>query len=121
MGSYQFAGQPLAISGFTYNLPNNVDYIQTSMGGRNPSTAAATTPPDRTAGTGAAPGGVPPPPQFAPIAEPGTISWVPSKIQLSISCVPMMSRNEVSNEFSFEKYATGSLLNGVDTYRGGFW
>ncbi len=76
MGSYQFAGQPLAISGFTYNLPNNVDYIQTSMGGRNPSTAAATTPPDRTAGTGAAPGGVPPPPQFAPIAEPGTISWV---------------------------------------------
>lgn len=121
MGSYQFAGQPLAISGFSYNLPNNVDYIQTSMGGRNPSTAAATTPPNRTDGTGVAPGGVPPPPQFAPVAEPGTISWVPSKIQLSINCVPMMSRNQVSNEFSFEKYATGSLLNGVDTFRGGFW
>ena len=121
MGSYQFAGQPLAISGFSYNLPNNVDYIQTSMGGRNPSTAAATTPPNRTDGTGVAPGGVPPPPQFAPVAEPGTISWVPSKIQLSIQCVPMMSRNQVSNEFSFEKYATGSLLNGVDTFRGGFW
>lgn len=121
MGSYQFAGQPLAISGFSYNLPNNVDYIQTSMGGRNPSTAAATTPPNRTDGTGVAPGGVPPPPQFAPIAEPGTVSWVPSKIQLSISCVPMMSRNQVSNEFSFEKYATGSLLNGVDKFSGGFW
>ena len=121
MGSYQFSGQPLAISGFSYNLPNNVDYIQTSVGGRNPSTAAATTPPNRTDGTGVAPGGVPPPPQFAPVAEPGTVSWVPSKIQLSISCVPMMSRNQVSNEFSFEKYATGTLLNGVDTFRGGFW
>lgn len=121
MGSYQFAGQPLAISGFNYNLPNNVDYIQTTVGGSNPSTAAATTPPDRTAGTGVAPGGVTPPPQFAPIAEPNSVSWVPSKIQLSVSCVPMMSRNQVSNEFSFEKYATGTLLNGVYSQTGGFW
>lgn len=121
MGSYQFAGQPLAISGFNYNLPNNVDYIQTTVGGTNPSTAAATNPPDRTAGTGVSPGGVPPPPQFAPIAEPNSVSWVPSKIQLSVSCVPMMSRNQVSNEFSFEKYATGTLLNGVYSQTGGFW
>ncbi len=121
MGSYQFAGQPLAISGFTYNLPNNVDYIQTTVGGTNPSTAAATNPPDRTAGTGVAPGGVTPPPQFAPIAEPNSVSWVPSKIQLSVNCVPMMSRNQVSNEFSFEKYATGTLLNGVYSQTGGFW
>lgn len=119
MGSYQFAGQPLAISQFSYNLPNNVDYIKTSTGGSQP--APATSQPPRLAGTGAAPGGTLPPPQFSPIAEPGTVTWVPSKIQLSITCVPMMSRNAVSNEFSLEKYATGSLLNGVDTFRGGFW
>lgn len=121
MGNYQFAGQPLAISGFSYSLPNNVDYIQTSLGGRTPSTASATVPPGRTAGTGVGPGGVAEVPQFTPIAESGTISWVPSKIQLSISCVPMVSRNQVSNEFSFEKYATGSLLNGLYTRTGGFW
>lgn len=121
MGSYQFAGQPLAISGFNYSLPNNVDYIQTSLGTGTAPTAAATTPPNRTAGTGVAPGGVLPPPQFTPIAEPNTVSWVPTKIQLTINCVPMMSRNQVSNEFSFEKYATGALLNGVGKLAGGFW
>lgn len=121
MGSYQFAGQPLAIAGFSYNLPNNVDYISTSVGTGAAPTAAATTPPNRTAGTGVQAGGVAEPPQFTPIAEPNTISWVPTRIQLSITCVPMMSRNQVSNEFSFEKYATGALLNGVGKASGGFW
>lgn len=119
MGSYQFAGQPLAIQQFSYNLPNNVDYITTSTGTGEP--APATDQPPRMAGTGVARGGVLPPPQFAPIADPGTVSWVPSKIQLSITCVPMMNRNAVSNDFSFEKYATGSLLNGVQSRSGGFW
>jgi hypothetical protein len=118
MGSYQFAGQPLAISNFSYNLPNNVDYIKTSVGG---DTASATTQPGRMAGTGVARGGVLPPPDFAPIAEPDTVSWVPSKIQITVTCVPMPSRNQVSNEFSFRDYATGSLLNGVGSRRGAFW
>lgn len=118
MGSYQFAGQPLAISGFTYNLPNNVDYIQTSTESTASPTVAATAQSSRTDGTGVSPGGVAPPPQFAP---PNTVSWVPTRIQLQISCTPMMSRNQVSNEFSFEKYATGQLLNGIGTTSGGFW
>ena len=118
MGSHQFAGQPLAIQSFSYNLPNNVDYIKTSVGG---DTASATTQPARMAGTGAAPGGVLPPPKFTPTVSPDNVSWIPSKIQLSITCVPMMNRNAVSNEFSFEKYATGTLLNGVRSRSGGFW
>lgn len=118
MGSYQFAGQPLAITQFSYNLPNSVDYIKTSVGGN---TASATTQPSRMAGTGASKGGVLPPPNFTPTVEPDTISWVPSKIQLSITCVPMLSRNQVSNRFSLEKYATGELLNGIGKPGGGFW
>jgi hypothetical protein len=118
MGSHQFAGHPLAIQSFSYNLPNNVDYIKTSAGG---DTASATTQPSRMAGTGAAPGGVLPPPNFTPTVSPDNVSWIPSKIQLSITCVPMMNRNAVSNEFSFEKYATGTLLNGVRSRSGGFW
>jgi hypothetical protein len=121
MGSFQFAGQPLAISGFTYNLPNNVDYIRTSVGTGSTTATPTNAQPSRMEGTGAAPGGVLPPPQFQPIAAPGTVTWVPSKIQLNVSCVPMMNRNAVSNEFSFEKYATGELLNGVNTFTGGFW
>lgn len=118
MGSYQFAGQPLAISQFTYNLPNNVDYIKTSVGGN---VSSATTPPTRLEATGAAPGGVLPPANFTPVAEPDSISWVPSKIQLQITCIPMLSRNQVSNIFSLEKYATGELLNGIGKPGGGFW
>ena len=118
MGSYQFAAQPLAVSQFSYNLPNSVDYIKTSVGGN---TTSVTSQPSRMAGTGAAKGGVLPPPNFTPIAEPDTVSWVPSKIQLSITCVPMMNRNSVSNGFSFQKYATGELLNGVSKRFGGFW
>jgi hypothetical protein len=121
MGSYQFSGQPLAIQAFTYNLPNNVDYIQTSVGNDTTTATPPTTQPARMEGTGVTKGGVLPPPQFAPSAEPGTVSWVPSKIQLNITCVPMMNRNAVSNEFSLEKYATGSLLNGVGKQSGGFW
>jgi hypothetical protein len=120
MGSYQFAGQPLAIQQFSYNLPNNVDYITTSTG-TGESEASAATQPARMAGTGVDKGGVLPPPQFTPIAEAGTVSWVPSKIQLSITCVPMMNRNAVSNVFSLEKYATGTLLNGIGKDVGGFW
>ena len=117
MGSYQFAGQPLAISQFSYNLPNNVDYIKTSVSGA----AAPLSLPSRLDGTFCAPGGVLPPPNFTPIQEPDTISWVPSKIQLSITCVPMLSRNAVSNRFSLEQYATGALLNGIGKPGGGFW
>lgn len=118
MGSYQFAGQPLAITGFSYNLPNNVDYIKTTVG--NLAEFAAATrqsrlPPEVNKG------GVVPQANFVPISEPDTVSWVPSRIQLSVTCVPMMSRNQVSNEFSFEKYATGALLNGVGKTIGGFW
>jgi hypothetical protein len=118
MGSYQFAGQPLAITQFSYNLPNSVDYIKTSI---SDTTASATTQPSRMAGTGAAKGGVLPPPDFTPTVEPDNVSWVPSKIQLNITCIPMLSRNQVSNNFSLEKYATGSLLNGIGTSTGGFW
>jgi hypothetical protein len=116
MGSYQFAGQPLAISQFSYNLPNNVDYIKT--------TATPTVRRDRLSrltGTGADPGGVNPPPDFTSTTQPDNVSWVPSKIQLSITCVPMVNRNAVSNEFSLTDYATGALLNGVGTVSGGFW
>lgn len=130
MGNYQFAAHPLAITGFSYNLPNDVDYIKTVSGsvtGAKVATAQASkasTPADRLAGTGADKGGVQPAPvtkQPGYSGEPGTVTWVPTKIQLSITCLPMMSRNQVSNKFSLKDYANGTLLNGIGKQGGGFW
>jgi hypothetical protein len=130
MGNYQFAAHPLAIQGFTYSLPADVDYIKTvspSLTGAKVATAEATkttAPADRLAGTGADKGGVQPAPttkQVGYTGEPGTVTWVPTKIQLAITCIPMMSRNQVSNKFSLKDYANGTLLNGIGKPGGGFW
>lgn len=130
MGNYQFAAHPLAITGFSYNLPNTVDYIKTI----SPSDTGISQPAEsfkpfgnslkRLAGTGADSGGTLPPVDFTQLGysgEPDTVSWVPTQIQISVSCLPMMSRNQVSNKFSLKDYATGALLNGIGKQGGGFW
>jgi NDP-sugar pyrophosphorylase family protein len=42
-------------------------------------------------------------------------AFVPTKMKMSITCYPVVSRNQVSNEFSLRDYATGALV------KGGFW
>ncbi len=126
MGTFQFSAHPLAITGFSYNLPNDVDYIKTvssySPGAQQPSTGTNTTP-GRMTGLNVGPGGKAKSPQFSGISsnQTGEVTWVPTKIQLSITCIPMQSRNQVSNLFSLEKYATGDLLKGTVNPGGGFW
>lgn len=126
MGTFQFSAHPLAITGFSYNLPNDVDYIKTvssySPGAQQPSTGTNTTP-GRLTGLNIGPGGKAKSPQFSSLStnQSGEVTWVPTKIQLTITCIPMQSRNQVSNLFSLEKYATGDLLNGIKNPGGGFW
>jgi len=125
MGSYQFSQHPLAITGFTYNLPIDVDYIKTV----GPSFDGAPLPANPLSVTrlpdNIKPGGTAPPPNFSKLAlspeQNGLVTWVPTKIQLSISANPMMSRSQVSQEFSLEKYARGDLLNIRNSPDGGFW
>lgn len=129
LGDYQFSAHPLAITGFTYSLPNDVDYIATS------GASAAASPQNSINPTGTASsalarlggqlgiGGLGRPASFASTsvsAGSGT-TWVPTKINMSISCLPMMSRNQVSNQFSLAAYANGSLLQGARNPNGGFW
>ena len=40
---------------------------------------------------------------------------------MTITCVPIISRNMVSNKFSLRDYATGKLMRGSQTGDGGFW
>lgn len=132
MGGYQFAAQPLVISGFNYNLPNDVDYIQTtapSTFNTDASTADWTNYimnrlPDSESetrlGGQCTVGAGPPPPKFSNLPRDIT-TYVPTKINLSITCIPMMSRNQVSNYFSLSDYGSGYLVKGTSRQGGGFW
>lgn len=125
MGNYQFSGQPLVVNSFNYNLPSDVDYIKTtsqSLGGEPQEITdyAPATASEARLGPDIAPGGQVPPPAFSSLAD-QVVSYVPTKIQLVIGCLPMLSRNMVSNNFSLEGYASGALYDGSRRRGGGFW
>ena len=42
-------------------------------------------------------------------------TYVPTKMEISISLLPVQSRQQVSQNFNLRDFASGSLLNG------GFW
>jgi len=135
MGGFQFDALPLVINGFTYNLPSDVDYIPTT--GASPAgTPQPTIPNNNTNGSanflsgaarlqsmGIGPGGTPRPPTYpsTPASINAETTWVPTRINLSISCYPVLSRNMVSNNFSLKKYGTGGLLRGSINPGGGMW
>jgi hypothetical protein len=69
------------------------------------------------------PGGQSPPPVFAApnVGAGDQVTYVPTKIQLQITASPIVTRNDISNNFSLEKYATGELLRGSVRNSGGIW
>lgn len=125
-GSYQFDTLPLAISSFTYNLPDDVDYIKTtgafSPGSTQPSLLNANTSVRRLQNK-VSPGGYTMPVQYSrtPVSSGMGTSWVPTKIEMTINCIPIVSRNKIANEFSLTDYANGRLLQGSRIAGGGFW
>lgn len=125
MGGYQFAAHPLAISGFSYSLPSEVDYIKTTSASPAgvPVPAAATTDASATrlSGTGVSKGGRGPGPKFNTGIGNETVTWVPTKIQLTITCLPIISRNAISNQFSLRRYGSGDLTIGTRKLGGGMW
>jgi hypothetical protein len=137
LGAFQFDAHPLAITGFNYSLPTDVDYIRA---GNNPSPAGVTrenspSQPKATTGFSFAsagrmlasfinPGATQSAPQFrTPSSYTATKepTYVPTKITLSITAVPIVTRNDISNKFSLKQYATGSLLRGTKRAGGGIW
>lgn len=129
LGAYQFSAHPLAISGFTYNLPQDVDYIQTMA----PIPAGTDSVlndimnadiddqlKQNRLGTQCTVGGSVPKTQFMSVPK-DIATWVPTKISLSISCIPIMSRNQTSNYFSLNDYASGKLIKGQSRDGGGMW
>ena len=138
LGAYQFDKHPLVISNFQYQLPNNVDYIRADItsslaGVLSPSQEEDKDPPtllERIGNIGSfirlggriLPGGNPVPPVFSPPTPgSGEGTYVPTKITMTIIANPVVSRNEISNEFSLRDYASGKLLKGSQRNGGGMW
>jgi hypothetical protein len=126
MGDYQFNGQPALVSQFQYNLPDNVDYIRagapnqvglnlTSI--RNQQSVATNNmfgSLNRLAAALLPKGAItnPPAPPTLGLNRP---TYVPTKIDISLTLLPVQSRQQVSKQFSLKSFANGDLI------KGGFW
>jgi hypothetical protein len=128
LGTFQFDNHPLAVTNFTYSLPNEVDYIRAGSTTNEPgsSTANQTTVNNTdnasTARIQSSGLGIRVPNfqrQQATINSNAT--YVPTKMQIVITCIPIVTRNDISNNFSLRDYATGALLQGSKRNGGGMW
>jgi hypothetical protein len=135
-GGYQFSDHPVVISSFNYTLPNDVDYIRTTnpnnfgLDLNNRYNPAGSSLPAGGALSGlyrllnAVPGGLSKgalPNVPAPNTVAGSVtnnvpaSYVPTKMEIDITLIPVQSRSQVSQQFSLKGFANGDLL------KGGFW
>ena len=138
LGQYQFNGHPCVVTSFNYNLPGDVDYIRarspningTNMLTRrnrqdlptNPISGAVSRLQNLFSGQGISYGAEicrPPPPTLG-LNNP---TYVPTKLEISLSLLPVQTRSQVTNQFSLQQYATGALLGGSPgtSGQGGFW
>ncbi len=149
LGAFQFDNHPIVITNFNYILPTDVDYIKAKIGKsgdaeinrsdgegtddnaqdsreRNLLQRAGSLLRDVASyrlGPSILPGGMSPNAIFAPtpLGTGDEITYVPTKIQLQISAVPIVTRNAISTKFSLRKYASGELLRGTKNNGGGIW
>ena len=139
-GAYQFDNHPFVVTNFQLSLPNDVDYIRATGPGsarssitqsQNPSFATSIGVIQRLFGSTLGPGGISQPPVFRNLdaSAGGTgaeVTYVPTKISLSITGSPIVTRNDISNNFSLREYASGKLLRGsqrigTGVVSGGIW
>lgn len=126
LGDYQFNNHPCLVQQFNYTLPPEVDYI--SSGAPNnlglnlqplqnlySSTLNAIAP----TATRLAAAFLPPGAQNAlPAPLQGLLNnptYVPSKLDIALTLLPVQSRQQVSTQFSLKDFSNGQLL------KGGFW
>jgi len=133
-GKWQFDNHPLVITGFQLNLPNDVDYIRTNTGtvysqgkaaddtfSKNTSMRGIDFILDRLKGSKLSRGGGTKNVGAFNYLSNKESSYVPTKVQLSLTVIPIVSRKDISDNFSLQKYATGELLKGSKRNSGGIW
>ena len=138
LGQYQFSHHPCVIKSFSYNLPTDVDYIRTqpnnygvNLLNRRAKTSAA---PSNTFASvfnrlsnaldklgnpmnRGAVNAVPSPGQVSQqsVNNTSNATYVPTKIELQLTLMPIQTRSQQSQQFSVKQFANGNLL------KGGFW
>jgi hypothetical protein len=131
-GDWQFSKHPCVVSNFTYSLPNDVDYIRATAPNNYGTNLL-----NRRTPVQSAPGGI----AFAGAirlanallpkgaqpesVDPGLINqnvnnlanstYVPTKMEIDITLIPVQTRSQVSKQFSLRDFANGKLI------KGGFW
>jgi hypothetical protein len=132
LGQYQFNNQPCVVRTFNYSMPNNCDYIRTkpnnynvNLGDRqvkpqtnssNPFTAVI----ERLRNAALPKGALPNVPAQSLLDTQSVYNidnstYVPTRCEISITLMPIQTRNQQSTLFNMKGYANGDLL------KGGFW
>lgn len=126
LGEYQFNEHSCLIQSFNYTLPSDVDYIRAGSPG-NIGTNLTTNRNRQSVATNGVFGSLnrlaaaflskgaenrSPAPATLGTNRP---TYVPTKMEISITLLPIQSRNQVSKQFSVKEFANGNLI------KGGFW
>ncbi len=144
LGEFQFNEHPCVVTSFTYDLPADVDYVRAYSPNVNNSNMLQQRQSNNATGPGTSWGNsilggvlggavnrlassklfngqplpkggqnIPPAPQT--LGSSTIPTYVPTKMTISISLLPVTSRQAQSQRFSVRQYATGDLL------KGGMW
>ena len=131
-GAFLFDNHPLVVSNFQLNLPIDVDYIRAGSSntwdGQNiaayqtkpktPSTADKI----RLAISGLPKAGIKPDPIFnSTMLGNKDSTYVPTKMSITLAMHPIVTRRDISTNFSLKDYATGKLSRGSQRNGGGIW
>jgi len=135
LGQYQFNKHPCVVSNFQYSLPTDVDYIRAN--GFNNIGVNMDNRLNKSSGPG--PGGIL---DFVknklglnglgiggvlPVPNPNQVqqnvnnnsavnsTYVPTKMTISVTLLPIQTRDQMSKQFALKKFATGALL------QNGYW
>jgi hypothetical protein len=126
LGEYQFKEHACLIQQFTYNLPADCDYIRAGSPNQvglnlvsirdrqDVATNSVFGQLNRLAAAFLTKGGVTEPPA-PPTLGKNSPAYVPTKMEIQITLLPVQSRNQVSKQFSLKGFANGDLI------KGGFW
>lgn len=133
LGQFQFNLHPCVVAQFNYNLPNDVDYIRadspniynTSLLDRRDRQTVSGSPFlsawQRLVSAGLSKGALTTQTSYVPTLGTDSPTYVPTKIDMTIILHPIQSRQQVSNNFSLKKYASGDLIKGGTNQPGAFW
>ena len=133
LGEYQFNDHPCVLTSFEYNLPADVDYIRAGSPNQNGTdllkrrTSTRNNLPTNAisgalirlnqlfTGQGVQKGAITYDYDAPSVLSKNSPTYVPTKIEISISLLPVITRSQASRQFSLKQFANGALV------KQGFW